>query len=798
MERLITSVRRRFLTRRAAPWFAWLGLFAGGAWTVQHYRPTSAEATNPPVVDSQAKHQIKQLFRAHTAATPSEPAEPPTIESRYGSTRYVDSPTIAEDTVGGAQQMKPASTDSPAPVAAAYRSDQAAAADPSDGNPSGDAPLASTEPDQVAGPSTLESSAPAAAELATPEVARGQEPDGANPLRQASYEVEAATLPNEQARSAFADAPQQPEVVQVGAARNGQDDRLAALNSARPLPTPNGRYGSGPSAPPTAQPPAPAFANEPRAASVQAAAPAAEIPNPMREQTRAPSYADPSYAADAANPFDGNHQQEPAVTRRPAPAVSAITPTPGLTSAVGGGRPGERLLEGPQSPAITVHKLAPPEIQVGKKCTFAIRVKNNGQRTAQQVIIRDEVPMGTELVGTAPRASVSGGQVQWDLGTLSAGEERIVEMELLPTDEGELGSVATVTFAAHASAKARCTKPELEMRLASKPRVMVGQQHLVQIEISNPGSGDATNVMLLQSLPEGVSHEAGAALEFEVGTLRAGETRKLDLVLNAEQAGIIDNTMTARADANLQAAASVQFEIIAPALALTVDGPKRKYLERPATFVVRVDNPGTASAQDVQLVAELPKGLQYVNANNLGEYDQATHSVYWSLAELPANEQGVVEVTALPIAPGEHTIRAATKARQGLEDRAERSLSVEGMAALTFETRALENLIEIGGETVIEIRVTNRGSKAASNVQVAVLMPPGLQAVDAKGDSQHAVQGNQVNFAPVVQLAPGAEAIFHVTARGEAPGDQRAKVRVTSQDEQPITKEASARVYSDQ
>ena len=40
---------------------------------------------------------------------------------------------------------------------------------------------------------------------------------------------------------------------------------------------------------------------------------------------------------------------------------------------------------------------------------------------------------------------MSGAQVVWNLGSLSAGEERIVEMELIPTDEGELGSVATVS-----------------------------------------------------------------------------------------------------------------------------------------------------------------------------------------------------------------------------------------------------------------------------------------------------------------------------------------------------------------
>ena len=72
--------------------------------------------------------------------------------------------------------------------------------------------------------------------------------------------------------------------------------------------------------------------------------------------------------------------------------------------------------------------------------------------------------------------------------------------------------------------------------------------------------------------------------------------------------------MTARADASLQIEASCEFEVIAPELQLTIEGPQRRFLERPATYRVSVDNPGTASAKDVQLVTHLPKGMQFVSA----------------------------------------------------------------------------------------------------------------------------------------------------------------------------------------
>ncbi|MCA9258550.1 MAG: DUF11 domain-containing protein, partial [Planctomycetales bacterium] len=418
--------------------------------------------------------------------------------------------------------------------------------------------------------------------------------------------------------------------------------------------------------------------------------------------------------------------------------------------------------------------------------------------TVHNVQIHDETPLGSQLVGTAPRAEVAGSRVTWDIGTLAPGEERTVEMELLPLEEGELGSVAQVTFGAEASAKARCTRPELALRLAAAPKVLIGKQHMVQVEISNPGSGDATGVMLLESLPTNVSHPAGAALEFAVGTLRAGETRRLELLLNAEQAGRVVNSMTARADANLEVEASVEFEVIAPELNLQIDGPQRRFLERPATYTVSIENPGTAPAHDVQLITKLPPALKFVSANNMGEYDQATHSVYWSLAELPANESGAVELVTMPVSSGEHRLEAASKAEQGLEARTETSIVVEGIAALMFEVVDLQDPVEVGGETSYEIRVVNQGSKAAANVQIAALLPPGLQPLDARADVRHRVQGDRIVFEPIAALPPKAEMTLQIRAKGVQAGDQRMRVRIMTDDlQQPITKEESTRVYAD-
>jgi uncharacterized repeat protein (TIGR01451 family) len=119
--------------------------------------------------------------------------------------------------------------------------------------------------------------------------------------------------------------------------------------------------------------------------------------------------------------------------------------------------------------------------------------------------------------------------------------------------------------------------------------------------------------------------------------------------------------------------------------------------------------------------------------------------------------------------------------------------------ALKFEVVDVESPIEIGGETTYEIRVVNQGSKVASNVQVAALMPQGMRAISGQGESRHTIQGERVIFAPLPQLAPKAESVFRIHAQGLRAGDQRVRVQVTSDEvQQPITKEVSTRVYADQ
>ncbi|MEX0677555.1 MAG: hypothetical protein WD063_10800 [Pirellulales bacterium] len=525
--------------------------------------------------------------------------------------------------------------------------------------------------------------------------------------------------------------------------------------------------------------------------------------NPLRGQTGSRDEQQPAEKRYAAEEFPDAPAADQPRNQDSHPRADLIDDTASFAqpgSNEGTGRPGEPQLSGAQSPALVIEKTAPAEIQIGKPAKFVIKVANSGTVVAQGVTVHDVIPRGTQLLDTSPPAKRGAdGTLVWELGSLKPGDAETVELQLMPTAEGEIGSVATVHFHAEASVRTVATKPMLNIEVFGPSKVNKGDQLVLRIKLSNPGSGAATGILMSENVPQGLAHEAGKELEVEVGTLGPGEARELDLTMATTEARTVTNVITAKGDGTLHSEARTEVEIVAPQLQVAMSGPKRRYLERNATHSISITNPGTASAKDIDLVAVLPRTLKFVEANNGGQFDEATHAVYWSLEELPPQQTGTVKLTTLPLEAGEARLLIKSTTKNGLKDEREEVVSIEGLAAINFQLSDVKDPIEVGAETAYEIRVTNQGSKAASNVRLAALVPRGMKPLSAEGPVRYKIEGQHVLFEPLRQLAPKADALFTIKMKALESGDQRVEVQVaTDEIRDPISKEESTRVFGDE
>lgn len=515
----------------------------------------------------------------------------------------------------------------------------------------------------------------------------------------------------------------------------------------------------------------------------------------------APAPLAPAASAASAPPartfsFDDERDQPERAPARPSPTPS---PSASVASSQGDGVPGAQTLDGVQAPALTIEKLAPPEIQVGKEATFQIQVRNAGGVAAHDVTILDRIPQGTKFVTSTPAAAPTAeGQLMWKVGTLQPGEATTVSMQLMPLTEGEIGSVARVVFQAQASVRTLCTRPQLTVTHSGPPKALIGEMVVFDITVSNPGSGVATGVILEEDIPEGLTHAAGRELEFEIGSLRPNETRQLQLTLKAEKPGVVRNEILVRGDANLIAEHAVELEIVAPALQVALDGPKMRYLDRPATYDVVISNPGTAPAREIELVTYLPKGMKFVSADHKGQYEPQNHAVYWSLEELPASQTGAAKLTVLPLQTGVQKLKLEGRAELGLQESFEQVVQVESIAELQFTVADEADPIEVGAETSYLITLTNSGSSAATNVQLAIRLPPELKPLGGDGPTRVTVDGDQLLIDPLTRIGPAEQAVYRIKVEGQAAGHQRIQVQLaTAEMPVPVTREEITRVYDD-
>lgn len=465
------------------------------------------------------------------------------------------------------------------------------------------------------------------------------------------------------------------------------------------------------------------------------------------------------------------------------------------------GSPGEKKLEGRQAPRLTIEKRAPTELQVGQPAIIELVIRNEGELPALRVEVRDEVPRGAQLNATNPQATAEPrGQLVWKIGSIAPQAEAVVRMQVTPVAEGEIGSVATVTFQAQASGRSMVTRPRLVVTTIAPATAMIDEEISLKVKVANQGTGVAKGVVVRDLIPSGLRHSAGDELENELGDLAPGESRELDLAVRAVQPGKAVNQATAFGDGDLRSeVAKFEIEVVAPVIAMNVDGPKKRYLERPATYTVAVNNQGTAAARQLALALNLPAGMEFVKSDPPGRHDAQANSVHWLMEELPAQRNGSVSVTVLPKAAGSHNLVFEATAERTKAVRFEQTTLVEGVAAVLFQLGDVEDPIEVGGEAVYNIKVVNQGSKPASNVRLMAEVPSTMKFLAAESDARHTVQGNRVVFEPISSLAPKAEANIKIRVRCLAAGDLRFRCQLVTDDmEAPVSKEESTRVYADE
>lgn len=444
-------------------------------------------------------------------------------------------------------------------------------------------------------------------------------------------------------------------------------------------------------------------------------------------------------------------------------------------------------------PEITCDKSGPATVTVGDEFTYTVVVSNPSNVDATGIVVTDNIPAGLTLVSANPAGSGS-----WSLGTIPPNGSATVSLTVRADQTGTFENCASVSgdygLSARCCATTSATAPALEIEKTCTAEILVCDEIEYEVVVRNTGDGPATNVRMTDQLPDGVALTDGqTTVSADLGTLEAGEAKRVRYTAKANRTGSFTNSATAVADGGLEASDSCTTVVRQPALDVTKTGPDVRYIGRTVEYQITVTNTGDGDARDTILTDNIPSGTNFVSASDGGQVSGG--NVTWSLGTLAPGASRSVAMTVKPTARG--TIRNTATARAYCaEGSGEATTQIKGIAAILLEVIDIEDPIEIGTQTTYVITVTNQGSADDSNIVIECILPPQQAYVSSDGMVVATVDGQRVLYAPVATLAPGAKFTHRVTIKGVSAADSRFKVIMTSNNlTSPVEETESTHIY---
>ncbi len=455
---------------------------------------------------------------------------------------------------------------------------------------------------------------------------------------------------------------------------------------------------------------------------------------------------------------------------------------------------------GPQTPQVTVEWAKRGEFNVGQECLVDLIVKNTGATVVSQIAVDAFFPTNVRLTAAEPRPASATDRLTWTFEQMAPATEQKITVTLIPSRRGEIGATAQVRFTGASSAEFAVTEPLLNVSIKSPSKeVMLGDPSSQMITVTNPGTGTAQDVKIEAKLSDGLEHPSRVdRLVIEVGAVGPGETRTYRLGLTAAKGGTQSVDVIATSSLGTTSSDSVQFAVIAPSLKIGIEGPSLRYKGRNAKYLLTVTNDGSIVNNNIHISQAVNEGFKFVSADHQGKFDPAIRSINWFVGRLEPGESVQVgcELNSLQIGEFAQTVHVVSES--GVQAEATIETRIDGIASLTMELVDFDDPVETGSETAYEIRVKNDGSKAATGVSIACELPAGMELLSAKAPVDRVVEGRQLLFKPIAEIAPGAQVTIRIQMKVTRDGSHRLKARLTGGGlQEPMVLEEVTRAYSD-
>ncbi|WP_226668707.1 isopeptide-forming domain-containing fimbrial protein [Microbulbifer aggregans] len=468
----------------------------------------------------------------------------------------------------------------------------------------------------------------------------------------------------------------------------------------------------------------------------------------------------------------------------------------------------------------------------GDTISWTIEVSNQGNQDGTGVVVTDTLP-DTSLFSefTASDGGVidlNAGTVTWDIGDLAAGESLTLTLTAVVSDSvpTEIPTQTNTVVVDDDGSNGEDPTPEnnrddedLDITYVdlaidkddggvdSDNPAEPGDTITYTLNYANNGTADATGVVITESLPDYVTFDPadnpgwvldGDTLTFDIGTLAAGETGSVTLVVTVIDplpAGVEEtsNTASIEDDGNVgpdQELIDNTDDEVSP-----IDGRPDYVAEKtenfedpvnpgdPVSWTIEVRNEGNQDGTGVVVTDTLPDTSLFTNftASNGGVIDLAAGTVTWNIGDLAAGDSVTLTVSAVVVdnvpanvAPQTNSVVVDDDGSNGLDptpdnNRDRETLEIEFVDL--FVDKEHGNAEPGPADTLVyTLTYGNRGNTTATGVVITETLPPNT-TFDAAGSSAGWVQNGDSFTFDVGSLAPGETATITFAVTVDYPLD---------------------------
>jgi large repetitive protein len=501
---------------------------------------------------------------------------------------------------------------------------------------------------------------------------------------------------------------------------------------------------------------------------------------------------------------------------------------------------------------------APFTITAADAVSYRLQVQNTGSSPAYNAAVTDVIPAGLTVVSTVtnPEAletkawSETSPEIAWQIaGPLQPGETITLEysVKLAPSsvkDGEELTNTATVPayfgvsatergegkenffkekilYREYAGPSAQLTAtvalPVLEVsKQPLHASAIAGNADSYTITVHNSGTSVAHEVKVLDTLPAGMTYEAGSAtanpaagfseeavlgdvVTWKIASIGTGESVEITVPVGVEASVETGSELTNRVAATAteqttpveaEGTIEVTTEADVEAKKSVLGGGTTAVPGEQLTYVVAAKNNGGPSvARAVVLTDKLPAGVSFVSASagcaesggtvtcaagNLNPGEEASFQIVVSVL---SNYSGSIantvraESTATPGHP-------ATPDPEPANNEAHVEVPTLPSADLELVKTALTPEVHPGQQATFSLLVTNRGPSDAAEAKLVDTLPAGLAYVSVAGASCEAA--GQVVSCALGTLTAGSSVTVELTTQPAALGSYTNTAAVSS------------------